>query len=250
MILKKLGDLSNMAMEDILSVIEQGIQQYSPGGTFAKARGEQLAEKKGRYIPSAISGLTKAGLSGTTVRSAIPTRFEQEVAKPFQTETELLRTERLMQAILAKAGLLEKQEQRDWEAKQREEDRKAAIEAAGGAGGTGAGGGSARAGFLKPGSRTVISGGGGGYGDSASPSWDVGAPSAGVQDTGGTGASYGGTGTGYSGSQYDPNAYAAPPEGVYIAGQGIVPAGSQGYWSTPEGIAAAARSAALNKMRY
>jgi hypothetical protein len=112
-----------MANEDILSVIEEAISQYRPGGAFSQARAGQLAEKKATVIPKMYSGLISSGLGGTTVRQTVPTRFESEIAKPFETETELLRTQRLMEAIMAKAGILQKQEEMAFTASENEKQR-------------------------------------------------------------------------------------------------------------------------------
>lgn len=99
--------------DDILGVIEEAIKGYRPGGEFAKSREEQLAEKRATVIPQMQSQLVGRGLTGTTVGMAIPTTFEQEVAKPFQTETELLRSQRLMESIMAKAGIMQTQRAQD-----------------------------------------------------------------------------------------------------------------------------------------
>jgi len=98
---------------DILAVLKEAIEQYRPGGAFATARAKQLARKKATVIPGMEAQLVGRGLAGTTVGAAIPTRFEEEVAKPFETETEMLRSARLTESILAKAGILERMEARE-----------------------------------------------------------------------------------------------------------------------------------------
>lgn len=98
--------------EDITGIIEEAIKHYRPGGEFAGVRTEQLAEKKATIIPEMRAELVGRGLAGTTVGAAIPGRFEREVAKPWRTETEMLRSARLMEAILSKAGFMERAEAR------------------------------------------------------------------------------------------------------------------------------------------
>jgi len=209
-----------MANENILNVIEEAISQYRPSGAFAKARAEQLATKQATAIPQMYSGLIKAGLGGTTVTQTIPTKFEQEIARPFQTETELLRSQRLMESILAKAGIMESAEQRTFEANlatqernlreklAREEitsneyiaemgrisnERIAAIRAGGGGGGGGSSGLFSQSLF-----HDTPSG--------ATP---------GKEDTGGYGYQYAG---GYSGPEWDPSAAVRAPISIYEAG--------------------------------
>lgn len=97
-----------MANEEALSMIEEAIAQYKPGGAFATSRGQQLAQKKATIVPKMQADLSSRGLSGTTLGAAIPAQFEQEVATPWNTETDLLRSQNLMQAILAKAGFAER----------------------------------------------------------------------------------------------------------------------------------------------
>lgn len=94
--------------EDILAVIEEAIKHYRPEGEFAETRTEQLKEYKPRYTAEAQAQLTGRGLAGTTLGAAIPATFERTVAKPWRTETEMLRGQRLMDAIMAKAGIMER----------------------------------------------------------------------------------------------------------------------------------------------
>ena len=112
------------ANDEILKMLEQAVEHYRPGGEFAGIRGEQLAEKKSTIIPGMRSELVGRGLTGTTIGGAIPAAFEQQVAKPWQTETEMLRSGRLMEAILAKSGIMERTGARDQQAElQREKMR-------------------------------------------------------------------------------------------------------------------------------
>lgn len=186
-----------MAQQDILAVIEEAIQRYRPGGEFAKTRGEQLRETKTTYVPQARSELVSRGLAGTTMGAAIPARFEKTVAKPWRTQTEMLRGQSLMEAIMAKAGIMERAGARESQEvlvrEQMEQQRELAlanirsreIAAAGGGGGAGGGGVGGRGEFERWGSYTLGGGGGGG--------------GAGAGDTGGYGGDYGGMGRGYAG---------------------------------------------------
>jgi hypothetical protein len=142
-----MADVNN----DIISLLDTIIAQYSPTGEFAKSRGEQLSEKRRTGIPQMQANLASRGLSNTTIGAAIPAQFEAEVARPFETETELLRTGALSQAAAAKAGYLSEAErlalqksQFEQEMAQREKlaGLSAAAQVHGGGGGGGGGGGS------------------------------------------------------------------------------------------------------------
>ena len=100
-------------MEDVTKLIGEAIERYRPGGEFAETRAAQLAEKKRVALPEMEAGLVGRGLTGTTVAAAIPSRFEMEVGKPWETETAMLRSGRLMESILAKAGFMEREMGRD-----------------------------------------------------------------------------------------------------------------------------------------
>ncbi|KKN77439.1 hypothetical protein LCGC14_0359980 [marine sediment metagenome] len=104
-------------IDDIMKIIGTAIERYRPGGEFSETRASELAEKKRIAIPQMQAGLVSRGLAGTTVAAAIPSRFEMETAKPWQTETEKLRSSALMDAILAKAGFMERESGRDLQLK-------------------------------------------------------------------------------------------------------------------------------------
>ena len=226
---------------DILDILTQAIQQYSPEGPFAKTRQEQLLEKKATMIPEMQAGLIGRGLGGTTIAAAIPSRFEQEVAKPWRTETEMLRSARLMEGILAKAGYLERAEAGEAADRLAKEQMKLQEELAKGQitsqeymqqmqlaqdeyqfdqqmafqhaqqTGPGAGGG----GY-----------GGGGGGGGRTWAERMGETGDGT-DAGGYGGDYGGTGAGYGG--YGGEGADIPAQGVHIGGE-LYPAG------TPQGM--------------
>lgn len=100
-------------MPDVTSILREAIEHYRPGGEFATVRGRQLEEKKGVAVAGAEAGLVGRGLAGTTVGMAIPAAFEQQIAAPWRTETEMLRGGRLMEAVLAQAGFAERETARE-----------------------------------------------------------------------------------------------------------------------------------------
>lgn len=103
-------------MADVTSMLQEAIEHYRPGGEFATVRGRQLVEKKGTAIAGAEAGLVGRGLAGTTVGMAIPAAFEQQIAAPWRTETEMMRGGRLMEAVLAQAGFAERESAREQQA--------------------------------------------------------------------------------------------------------------------------------------
>jgi len=98
-----------MADPAMMSVLEEAIKQYQPAGAFAETRAGQLEQKRLKTTAGMRGALVGRGLSGTTVAASIPAAFEQEVAQPFETETEMLRSARLMEALMAKAGFMERE---------------------------------------------------------------------------------------------------------------------------------------------
>ncbi len=101
-----------MAEESIMQALDKVLSTYKAGGEFTKQRAEQLKGTERKYTSGAQQGLVSRGLSGTTVAASIPAAFEQEVAAPYRTETERLRSGQEMQGLIAKAGFLEREQTR------------------------------------------------------------------------------------------------------------------------------------------
>ncbi|MBE3139517.1 MAG: hypothetical protein IMZ53_02935 [Thermoplasmata archaeon] len=112
--------------DDIMSVIEEAIQQYAPGGQFAQARETQLSKTRTSTTGKMYSNLIKSGLSGVETMSGVPQQFETEVGQPYGIETELLRTGKLMEAILAKSGILQHSQDVATSVSEAQKDRDAA----------------------------------------------------------------------------------------------------------------------------
>jgi hypothetical protein len=98
--------------EDIMAALDKVIGTYKAGGDFATGRAESLKGKERKYTAGAQQGLVSRGLSGTTIAASIPAAFEQDVAAPFRTQTEQMRSAAEMQGLLAKAGFLSADEER------------------------------------------------------------------------------------------------------------------------------------------
>ncbi len=137
-----------MANENLMAIIDKALETYKVGGAFEKGRGAQLKTAERKYTTGAQASLAGRGLSGTTIAASIPGAFEQDVAAPYRTQTETMRSGQEMQTLLAKAGFLEAEEERQLRrdlADQDSADRKyassmsaaAAIHGGGGSGGGG-----------------------------------------------------------------------------------------------------------------
>jgi hypothetical protein len=176
--------------DDVMAALDKVLTTYKAGGDFTQQRTEQLKGEERRYTSGAQQGLVSRGLSGTTVAQSIPSAFEQEVAAPYRTQTEMMRSSQEMQALIAKAGFLDAQKERELREKLTQEeiaanksasalDAAARVHAAGRGGGGGSGG----------------SGGTGSFGDRAQQRWDqFNRGSGGAGGTGGTSQHIGGGG--------------------------------------------------------
>lgn len=98
--------------DDIMAALDNVLSTYKAGGDFATGRAEALKGTERKYTAGAQQGLVSRGLAGTTIASSIPGAFEQDVAAPYRTETERLRSGNEMQGLLAKAGFLQADEER------------------------------------------------------------------------------------------------------------------------------------------
>ncbi len=101
-----------MADDATMTALGKVLETYKVGGDFSTQRASQLKGTERKYTAGAKAGLVSRGLSGTTIASSIPAAFEQEVAAPYRTETERLRSGSEMQGLIAKAGFLQADEER------------------------------------------------------------------------------------------------------------------------------------------
>ncbi len=159
---------------EILKLLDQVIAKYSPGGDFGKAETALLGRAKTKAMAKGEQSLVSAGLAGTTAGVGMGQKWEEEIGMPSKLKLEDTRTQRLMEAFMAKAGYMERTA-----LSQSQLDRRAF---------TGHGGGDDS-------SSPYISDAGGGdsYGG-------TGAAGSAVGDTGGYGSDYGGAGGSYSGA--------------------------------------------------
>ena len=109
--------------EDINTLLDQIIQRYQPGGEFGKAALATLEQRKGKTLASQQQSLVSAGLSGTTIGAGLGSKFEQEIGTPFRLGVEEQRLGALTQAMQAKAGYLERGEERETALSEAEKER-------------------------------------------------------------------------------------------------------------------------------
>lgn len=93
---------------EITGLLDQIIQRYKVGGEFGKAELSLLKRAKTKSLASTAQGLVSAGLAGTTAGVAAGRKWEEEIGMPSRLRLEDIRTERLTQAMGAKAGFMER----------------------------------------------------------------------------------------------------------------------------------------------
>jgi len=212
---------------EITELLDRIIQRYKPGGEFGKAELELLERARTKSLATTAQGMVSAGLAGTTAGVGAGRKWEEEVGMPARLQLEDIRTQRLMEAMGAKAGYMERagaaetqfnlalEQMRLQERLQNREislqEYLAEMERL-----------SRRSisGSVVPSARTT-------------PTITRGVTGGGVPTTGGYGADYGGVGAGYSagmggipeGWQFDP--YTGPQAG---------PGELMGTWTPPGGL--------------
>ncbi len=143
-----------MADDSVMAALDAALKTYKTGGDFDTQRASQLEGLRKKYTTGAKSNLVSSGLQGTTISASIPAAFEQEVGGAYRTETERLRSGSEMSALLAKAGFMEAESERQLKIDMQDKDIDArnyqsSMDAAaavhgGGGGGGGSGGGTGR----------------------------------------------------------------------------------------------------------
>lgn len=93
---------------EITSMLDKIIARYKPGGEFGKAELALLKRARTKSLATTAQGLVSAGLAGTTAGVSAGRKWEEEVGMPSRLRLEDIRTERLTQAMGAKAGFLER----------------------------------------------------------------------------------------------------------------------------------------------
>jgi len=95
--------------QDIISILDKIIARYSAEGGFGKAEEALLKREKTKAMASGQQRLVSAGLAGTTVGAGMEQRWEEERGIPERLRLEDIRTQRLTEAMAAKAGYMERE---------------------------------------------------------------------------------------------------------------------------------------------
>jgi len=111
-------------MASIAEVLDKIIKQYQPGGDFGKGELALLGRAKTKAMAGVGQQLVGAGLAGTTAGAGATQRWEEEIGMPARLKLEDVRTERLVQAMLAKAGFMQEERQMLYERQEAERQRK------------------------------------------------------------------------------------------------------------------------------
>jgi len=110
-------------MASISEILDKIIAKYQPGGGFGKSELALLKRGKTKAMAGVGQQLVRSGLAGTTAGAGASQRWEEEIGMPARLELEDIRTQRLVQALLAKAGFQERAQEA--EAERRFEAREA-----------------------------------------------------------------------------------------------------------------------------
>lgn len=93
-----------------MSIYDEIIKRYQPGGTFGQAALGQLEKQKVRDVGTETQQMISSGLYGTTTTAGLPSKWEAEVGAPSRLRLEDIMMERLSQAQIGKAGFIERRE--------------------------------------------------------------------------------------------------------------------------------------------
>ncbi len=109
--------------QDINTLLDEIIQRYQPGGGFGKAALGVLETRKGKTLAKQQQSLVSAGLGGSTIGAGFGKKFEEDVGTPFRLGVEEQRLGALTQAMQAKAGYLERGEEREFASAEAKKER-------------------------------------------------------------------------------------------------------------------------------
>lgn len=96
--------------EQAMAIYDEIVSRYRPGGEFEKASLAELERQKVREVGKEQQAAVSGGLTGTTTFGGIGRRWEEEVGAPSRLKLEDILMQRLSQAQIGKAGLIESRE--------------------------------------------------------------------------------------------------------------------------------------------
>lgn len=121
--------------KDIMGLFTKAMKRFQPGGTFGKREEALLGRAKKKYLASSAQSMVSAGLSGTTVPMAEGAKFQEEIGEPTRLGLEDVRTSRLNELLMAKAGYMGGVETQQFGAAERMKTLRASLLNQGGGGG-------------------------------------------------------------------------------------------------------------------
>lgn len=89
-------------------LLDEAIARYQPGGEFGKPELALLKREKIKTLAKQKAGLIGRGMAKTTVGAGLGKKWEEEIGMPAKLKLEDIRTQRLLQALQAKAGFMER----------------------------------------------------------------------------------------------------------------------------------------------
>ena len=91
---------------EVLALFEEAMKRYQPGGQFGKRELALLGRAKKKSLARGYQSAVSAGLGGTSVPEAMGAKFQEEIGEPTRLGLEDVRTQRLNELMMAKAGYL------------------------------------------------------------------------------------------------------------------------------------------------
>ena len=107
---EKANEANQKRYTEAMKLYDNMIKRFGPGGTFMSGAEAGLERTKTKDVASGSQALVSAGLSNTTMPAGLGKRWEEEIGGPQRLKLEDMRQERLTQAELGKAGLIERVE--------------------------------------------------------------------------------------------------------------------------------------------
>jgi len=99
-------------ISEIVGLLDEIIERYRPGGKFGTAELALLEREKEKSLARTAQDLTSRGLAGTTIGTGAAKSWEEEIGMPARLRLEDIRSQRLAEAMGAKAGYLEREQER------------------------------------------------------------------------------------------------------------------------------------------
>ena len=105
------ANLANQTRYDqMLAIYDETINRYQPGGSFEQKFLQQLGKQKEQFIGREFQDMISSGLAGTTTKATSGGKFEEQIGAPARLNLEDIQMQRLTQAQMGKAGVIERVE--------------------------------------------------------------------------------------------------------------------------------------------